>query len=164
MERSSTPGSHLPVVRASTPRVPAFRQGPGMPEDPSPPLLNLLPAALLGPVNKWRICPGWCQHFPVLGPALVPSLGLALVLEISCGSPELLTGCIPNKESDLGTTDAPESRIGTKMPLSPGCPTSDSTGLNQMYYLTPQAKTSTCWDSVSGISQLPGGGGGTLNF
>lgn len=77
---------------------------------------------------------------PSSGSSPGPIHWATLVLEISCGSPELLTGCVPNKESDLGTTDAPESRIGTKMPLSPGCPTSDSTGLNQIYYLTPPSQ------------------------
>lgn len=139
-ERSSTPRKSSPY-EGLPPRVPAFRQGPGMPEGSLSSLLNLPASRTLGTCEQMNNMPRAVSTLPSSGSSPGPIHWATPGLEICCGSPELLTGCIPNEESDLGTTDAPESRIGTKMPLSPGCPTSDSTGLNQMYYLTPQAKT-----------------------
>lgn len=72
-ERSSTPRKSSPCH--SLLECQRFARGQGCQRDPSPPSSTSLPAALLGPVNKWTICPGQCQHFPVLGPALVPSTG-----------------------------------------------------------------------------------------
>ena len=119
-ERSSTPRKSSPY-EGLPPRVPAFRQGPGMPEGSLSSLLNLPASRTLGTCEQMNNMPRAVSTLPSSGSSPGPIHWATPGLEICCGSPELLTGCIPNEESDLGTTDAPESRIGTKMPLSPGC-------------------------------------------